>query len=39
VGATQRLSYVASSHNGGRYYVQVVAPRPASGSYRLSWIR
>jgi hypothetical protein len=39
VGATQRLSFVAPARNGGRYYVQVVAPRPASGSYLLSWTR
>lgn len=39
VGATQRLSYVAAPQNGGRYYVQVTAPRPASGEYLLSWKR
>ena len=39
VGATQRLSFAAPARNGGRYYVQVVAPRPASGSYLLSWTR
>jgi subtilisin family serine protease len=39
VGATQRLSYVAPRGNGGRYYVQVVTGRPASGAYLLSWAR
>jgi subtilisin family serine protease len=39
VGATQRLSYVAPPQNGGRYYVQVSVPRPASGAYLLSWKR
>lgn len=39
VGATQRLSYVAPAENGGRYYVQVTVPRPASGAYLLSWKR
>ena len=39
VGVTQRLSYVAASGNGGRYYVQVIAKRPSSGVYTLSWRR
>jgi subtilisin family serine protease len=39
VGATQRISYVPSAANAGRYYVQVVAPRPLSGGYLLSWTR
>ena len=39
VGATQRLSYVPPAENGGRYYVQVSVPRPASGEYLLSWKR
>jgi len=39
VGATQRLSYVPSVGNAGRYYVQVFAPKPLSGAYLLSWTR
>lgn len=39
VGVTQRLSYVAAKGNGGRYYVQVIARRPLSGAYTLSWRR
>jgi len=39
VGVTQRLSYVAAKANGGRYYVQVIARRPLSGAYTLSWRR
>ena len=39
VGVTQRLSYLVAKGNGGRYYVQVVAPRPLSGAYTLSWRR
>ena len=38
-GSTQRLTYVVSAGNGGRYYVQVLAPRPQSGAYVLSWTR
>ena len=39
VGVTQRMSYVAAKGNGGRYYVQILARRPLSGSYTLSWRR
>jgi subtilisin family serine protease len=39
VGATQRLSYVAPTQNGGRYYVQVSVSRPAAGAYALSWAK
>jgi len=39
VGVTQRMSYVAAKGNGGRYYVQVLARRPLSGAYTLSWRR
>jgi subtilisin family serine protease len=39
VGATQRLSFAPRPGDGGRYYAQVVATRPTSGSYLLSWTR
>ena len=38
-GATQKLTFAVSPGNGGRYYVQVLAPKPQSGAYVLSWTR